>query len=270
MDRPLAVLLGALNALVPLVYLGLAAGYAVTFFLRRRTVGRSPELLLVLLAHGLLVGLRGWAWGRVPLATSAEVASGLALAMTAVYAGLEALTRDRRTGLFVLGAAFLLQYTSSLALAGAAAADTGAAEQGWGQVHVLPALLAYVAAGFAGLYGTLYLGMRRELRGHRFGMLFDRLPPLEPLGRLTRHAMVTGFVLLTVTIAAGPLLTGQAAAMSPKLLVKIVVGSAAWLVYAAALAGRWLGRWRTARLAKLAVAGLVLMLVVLVASGVLP
>ena len=265
-------LLAVGGALLPLVYLALAIEYGATFFLRARTHGRTPHLLAVVAIHlGYLV-LWGLETGHAPVTATAEILSVLALATAAVYAWVEGVSRDRRTGVFVLLLAFLFQYAASFLTAGgppAAPAEPAAAGPRTA-LHVLPALVAYTALAFAGVYGALYLAARRDLRRHRFGMLFDRLPPLETLGPMAWHALLTGFVAMTVAIAVTPLMFGAGGGeMSAKIVSKIVTGSVAWAVCAAAVLGRWLGRWHHVRTSAIAVVGFLLVMALLVVSGVL-
>jgi len=266
-------LLAVGNALLPLAYLALLIDYGATFFLRSRARGRTPFLLVVVALNlGYLV-LRGLDVGYPPVTTMPEVLGVLALATAAVYAWVELATRDRRTGVFVLLLAFLFQYAGSLLTAGGPAEGAGQAAPGGlrAGLHVLPALVAYTALGFAGVHGTLYLLARRDLRRHRFGVLFDRLPPLEALGPMAWHALLTGFVAMTVAIAVTPLMFGGdgGGAMTPKIIVKIVTGSVAWLVCAAGVFGHWLGRWPAARTSAVAVVGFLLVMVLLAVSGAL-
>jgi ABC-type uncharacterized transport system permease subunit len=262
------------NWLLPLVYLALLVDYGATFFLRTRTGARSPGLVAAVLVHAAFLVLWTAHMGRPPLANSQEILSVLALATAAVYGLVEFAGRDRRTGVFVLVLVFLFQYTSSVLLAGPIAAGRTAPAEAtlWLRLHVVPALVAYTALGFAGVYGFLYLLARRELRGHRFGMLFDRLPPLELLGRMTWQVLVVGFVCITLAIAASPFMFGgahHASVSQAKIVVKIATGSVAWLLCAAAVLGRWLGRWSPARVAAVAIAALLAVLALLAASGIL-
>ena len=263
------------NWLLPLLYLALLIDYGATFFLRTRTHVRSPWLAAVVAVHAAMLVLRGMHLGRLP-ADAHEILSALALAIAAVYAVIEFAGRDRRSGAFVLLLAFLFQYTSSIFLAGTESLPPAAgAERVWARLHVVPALVAYTALGFACIYGLLYLTARRGLRHHRFGVLFDRLPPLDLLGRMTWLALVAGFVFMTVTIATGPLMaaSGQAeagaAATGTKVLMKIVAGGAAWLIYAAAILGRLAGKWQPPRIAAIAVAGYVVVVTLLIVSALL-
>jgi len=266
-------LIAVAGALLPLLYLALLVDYAATFFLRTRTHARTPHLLAVVALHlGYLV-LWSLHAGRPPVTSTPEILSVLAVATAAVYAWVELATRDRRTGVFVLLLAFLFQYAGSFAMAAhPEEAAAGLAAGGlWTRVHVLPALVAYTALGFAGVFGTLYLLARRDLRQRRFGVLFDRLPPLEALGPMAWHALLTGFAAMTLAIAVTPLMFGSdgGGAMSAKVVGKIVTGSVAWVACAAGVFGHWLGRWTYARTSAVAVVGFLLVMAVLAVSGVL-
>jgi len=273
----MAHLLTVGNWLLPLLYLALMIDYGATFFLRTRTQTRSPWLWVVIAMHLALMALRTVHVGQLPPADPLGVLSAVALAMALVYAVVEFAGRDRRTGVFVIALAFLFQYTSSILLAGnltAPAAREGAALI-WSRLHIVPALVAYTALAFSAVYGVLYLVDRYDLRHRRFGVFFERLPPLDLLGTMMWHALLTGFVFMTLTILTGPMLFGsgegaaRAAMANPRILLKIIAGGAAWIIYAIAVAGRVLGKWSPARTAGIAVGGYAVVMALLVASAVL-
>jgi len=261
------------NWLLPLLYLALLVDYGATFFLRKRIRVRSPWLAVVVAVHAVWIALVTVRLGHPPVTDSREILTVLAIALAGVYAWVEAAGRDRRTGVFVLLLVFIFQYTSSILTAGHAAAPPGeaAVPSMWARAHVVPALVAYTATALAGVYGILYLAAQRSLRQHRFGVLFDRLPPLDLVGPMVWHALVTGFACLTATIAVAPLLVGgpHGDPITAKVVAKIVTGCVAWAVYAAAILGRWLGRWSTARISAIAVAGFLAVMALLIASGLL-
>jgi ABC-type uncharacterized transport system permease subunit len=264
------------NWLLPLLYLALLIDYGATFFLKTRTVPRRPHLLVVVVLHGAYLVLRSVHLGRPPLVGGQESLSVVAWAMAAVYVVVEWTGRDRRTGVFILFLAFILQYTSSMFLAAAPAAAPAAEAGGlWSGLHTLPALVAYTAFAFAAIYGLLYLVARRDLKSHRFGVFFDRLPPLDLLGRMMWHALLVGFAFMTVTIVTGPLmlsagaLGAQAALSSPKVEMKIVTGGVAWVIYAVAILGRTFGKWPPGRISGIAVVGYLVVMALLVASALM-
>jgi len=261
------------NWLLPLLYLALLVDYGATFFLRTRIRVRSPWLVVVVAVHAMWIAMATVQLGHPPVTDSREILTVLAIALAGVYAWVEAAGRDRRTGVFVLLLVFIFQYTSSILTAGRAAASTeeAAVASMWTRIHVVPALVAYTATALAGVYGLLYLAAQRGLRQHRFGMLFDRLPPLDLVATMVWHALATGFVCLTVTIAVAPLLVSgeHGDPITAKVVAKIVTGCVAWAIYAAAMLGRWLGRWSMSRVAAIAVAGFLAVMALLVASALL-
>ena len=238
------------NWLLPLLYLALLIDYGATFFLRTRTVARNPWLPPVVGVHLAVLVVRGIHLGRPPT-DAHEVLSVVALAIAAVYTVVEFASRDRRSGVFVILMAFLFQYSSTVFLAAPGTVPpTEASESVWARLHVVPALVAYTAFGFACIYGLLYLLARRGLRHHSFGVLFDRLPPLDLLGHMMWLALVAGFIFMTAAIITGMLrgVLGHAGAdamtVSPKIMSKIVTGGVAWIIYAIAILGRLVGKWQ--------------------------
>lgn len=262
------------NWLLPLLYLALLVDYGATFFLRTRPHGWSHALVVCVGLHALFLAGLGVYLSRPPLSDTREILSILALATAAVYAVTEFAGRDRRTGVFVLLLVFLFQYTSSVlmspTLEAPPAAAPGAAPV-WARLHVLPALVSYTALGFAFIYACLYIAAQRDLRERRFGVFFDRLPPLDLLARMTWHAVLVGFVFITLAIATAPLMFGSdgGAALTAKVVTKIVTGSVAWLIYAIAVGGRLFGKWHPARISVIAIAGFLVVMTLLIASGFL-
>lgn len=270
-------LLTIMDWLLPLLYLLVLIDYGVTFFLRTKTHARNPWILVVIAVHVAFLVMRGFRLGHPPLVNNYEVLSVIAVSAAAVYWLLELYGRDRRAGLFVFLAVFLFQYTASVFLAhtGSQKVTHEAASLCWGRIHVVPAIFAYTALTFAGIYGLLHLVSQRNLKEHRFGPLFDRLPPLELLGRMTWWALLIGLGFMTLSIATGPLLFAQASGVrgTPilefKVALKIIVGSTAWIVCFVAVLGRLLGKWSPGRVSRIAVIGFLIVMAMLVISVIL-
>ena len=258
-------LLALAKWVLPLVYLALAIDYGATFILRIRTHARNPGVVGAIVLHAVYLALRGVDLTGPPLETIAEVFSLVALSSAIVYWAIECFTRDRRAGVFVFFLIFLCQYAASMLPAAAPAGD----HSGPGWLHIVPAYLAYTAMGFAALYAALYLVGQRNLKQHRLGLLFDRLPPLELLGRMSWHALLVGLVFMTVAMITGVMVFSHSIprqGLEAKVAVKIVISSIAWLVCATGVLGRWLAKWSLARVAAIAVAGFVVVVAYLVTS----
>lgn len=69
--------------------------------------------------------------------------------------------------------------------------------------HIALISLAYAAFLLSFVTGALYIVQERQLRTHSAGPLVSALPSLETVNVVNARAVVTGWVLLTVGIAAG-------------------------------------------------------------------
>ncbi|HDZ20974.1 hypothetical protein LCGC14_0254000 [marine sediment metagenome] len=260
--------------LLPLLYMGLVIDYGVTFFLRIRTHVHNGWIPVIILFHAAFLVVRSIHLGQPPLFNGYEILSVIALSTTAVYYIVELVGHDRRTGLFVFLIVFLAQYTSSVFLANTAIEPTtpAVAGQGWRSLHSLAATFAYTALALAGVYGALHLIGRRNLKRHNIGLLFDRLPPLELLGRTCWYAIIGGLVFMTISVVTGALVYGRGAggpdaeAMSAKIIAKIVVGSVTWLVCVVAVLGKGVGKWSDSRVCLVAAGGFLTVAILFVAS----
>ncbi len=262
------------NWLVPLIYLAMVIDYGTTFLLRLRTHVRNWWILIPILFHTAFLVLKGIQLGSPPISSTVEVLSVIALSSTIVYWVMELLSRDRRAGFFVFLLIFLFQYTSSVFVMGNAIhpLSEAAIQHGWGRVHVIPASLAYTALAFAATYGLLHLMGRRDLKRHRFGLLFDRLPPLDLLGRLSWYSLLGGFIFLTISIVTGIMVFGQAGDVAQpeileyKVTLKIITGSLAWLICGVTILGKCFAKWSASTVSLVAVSGFLVILILLVAS----
>ncbi|GAG51571.1 unnamed protein product, partial [marine sediment metagenome] len=106
------------NWLVPLIYLAMVIDYGATFLLRLRTYVRNRWVLIPILFHAAFLVLRGIQLGSLPIGSTVEILSVIALSSTIVYWVMELLSRDRRAGFFVFSLIFLFQYTSSAFVGG--------------------------------------------------------------------------------------------------------------------------------------------------------
>lgn len=265
----MTVLLMTANYLLPLLYLALLIDYGAAFFLRNRSRGRNFALAAVIALHIVYLHLLGYQAGRLPL-SSYEILSVLAVANAVVYCVVEYIVKDRRTGGFVLLAVFLLQYSASVLMpSGLFLPGQALMQSPWQKVHLLPAILAYTAFTISAIYGMLHLLAVRDLKQRRFGVLFDRLPPLELLGTMNWHAMLGGFVFVSLAIVTGAIMylhSRSIGDMEARTFIRIIAGAMAWLIYAGAVGGKLLGRWPALRVAKVSVAGFVVVMIMLIAG----
>jgi ABC-type uncharacterized transport system permease subunit len=189
--------------LLPVTYLLAAILYAMEFggpraprvvALRRVALGAAMGLHTV-----FLVAL--WAGaGSFPhldlLTAFSFVALFTALLFTAVSWNVE----KKSIGGVVLSIVFLLQLVAScFADLRGEARPAGVAHV----LHVATSILACSSVVLSGVLGGLYLLMYRQMRRRTFGVLFNQLPDLRTLARLTRRSALAGFLLLGLGLNVG-------------------------------------------------------------------
>jgi ABC-type uncharacterized transport system permease subunit len=231
------------NTLLPLMYALTVAAYAADFFredaFARAAARRLMELTLLL--HAVHLGLRTALYDHVPLASLAEVATTVAFAVSLVYLVVERRTGSTRTGVFVVSFSLVAQTLSSAFL------ETHVTfpeilRSPLFALHTVAAVIGYAAFALSAVYGVLYLLLHHELKRSRFGLVYDRLPSLEILARMSLGAVLVGLLALTVTIAFGSLWASSefpGFTRDPKFLLTVAV----WAVYGGAVALHWGRGW---------------------------
>lgn len=262
------------NVLLPLLYLVVWVFYIWIFRsdnpLPRRVASRLTAAVVLL--HLGALAAKAQLYGRLPLGSGLEFASGLAVALLVTYLYIERRRRVKQTGFMITGLAFLLQFIASAFSVTVPDASPLLHDPGFAG-HVVLVLLAYTALTVSFLYAVLYLVLARQLGRRQFGLLFRRLPSLDVLERMSVGAVELGVPLLFLSLSLGhlwmynladrvdPALAAELSPWDPKILVSWVI----LLGYGAGLAGYRLLGWRGKRMNVLAVAAYV---VVIVAMGV--
>lgn len=257
------------SAVLPVLYALAAVAYAADFFRGDAAAARAARHLMnsALGLHACYLGLRAALYAHVPLATSAEVLSMVAFAVALVHVVVERRTQVERTGLFVISLALVLQTLSS-AFISSTEAFPPLLRSPLFALHTTSAVLGYAAFVVSAVYGLLFLMLYHALRGARFGLVYDRLPPLETLARMSVGAAACGVGFLSVTIGCGSLWAASefpGFGRDPKFLLTLGV----WLVYLVAIASYYRLRWTGRRTIALSLAGFVLLVVSLIASRLL-
>ncbi|MEM9293931.1 MAG: cytochrome c biogenesis protein CcsA [Acidobacteriota bacterium] len=238
-------LTSAAPVLLPLAYLLLVLTYGLLFFRGEGGASRIARPLLwgTILLHLAYLAAITVRWEQFPGANVPQALSVVALAVSIVYALVEAISGERRTGAWLMLLAFLFQLSSSLAT-GPQPRPVEVFQHPLFALHIFMALLGYAAFVVAGGYGFLFLELYRELKRGRFRLFFGRLPSLEVLDRLMSGALLVGFVALSSAIAAGLAwgLELDTTRWLSDTSVWVTLGT--WVLYATTLILRRLGKWQ--------------------------
>ncbi|KUL20203.1 cytochrome C assembly family protein [Chlorobium limicola] len=230
--------------LVSLLYIVTTFLYGAHFFRDTGFAGRykQPALALTVLTHVVYLGLLTSIEGYKLSYSTFNLMSMVALTLAITYIFIEFTTKSDKTGFFVLAFSAGAQIISSIFTA--QSSGTGPAFSGLGiGVHLIAAIFGFSAIAIAGLYSFLYLLLFRQIQKNRFELLFQRLPNLEVLERLTMHAVAFGFIFLSITLFAGIIeqnASGETISLSEPRLISLV---AIWLIYGASIFVRPITGW---------------------------
>ena len=147
----------AISVLLPTLYLVVVFYYGHIFFGRSKKIEKHSTWILIflLLIHATEIILRGFAIGSIPLATKFDALSFLALLIVCVYLFIELSVKNRGTGLFAIGLAFILQSISSILYSWDMTNNPLLSNPVYA-VHVVFTILGYTAISISALYALLY------------------------------------------------------------------------------------------------------------------
>jgi ABC-type transport system involved in cytochrome c biogenesis permease subunit len=243
----LELFVGVLVVLMPLVYAGLVILYGVSFFKGSLWADRikTSALIAAIVCHLFYILVRTAAFDHLPVTTVFEIMTTLAFCIVIAYAYIELKTRASNTGFFILLLALVFQTASSLFIKDLLDIAPILRSRLLG-FHVSSALLGYTAISLSAVYGILYLMLYHEIKSSRFGLIYNRLPNLEMLEKMSHKAEVFGFIMLTIAICVGifwlPLAFPNISYWDPKLIGTLII----WALYAISLTAKrklgWQGK----------------------------
>jgi len=136
----------------------------------------------------------------------------------------------------------------------------GLLREPWFGFHASSAILAYTAFAVGAVYAAMFLLLYRGLKRRSFGLLWERMPSLDDLARMSIGAASLGFVFLTVSIAAGSFGWGRLLDHPAWQDPKVVATVAAWIVYAVGLSLYYFRGWRGIRCVTITLVAFILMI----------
>lgn len=233
--------------IVPVLYAIVVGMYAGSFFGSNPAFGKfkTSALFITLICHIFYIILRTAAFDHPPITTVFEIMTVLAACISTAYIYIEMKTKASNTGFFILLLAFVFQLVSSLYIKDLTEIVPILRSRLLG-FHVTTALLGYTAISLSAAYGFLYLMLYHEIKSSRFGLIYNRLPNLEMLEKMSSKAEVFGFLMLTIAIVIGfvwlPRAFDNFSYFDPKLIGTMVI----WVLYAISLSAKralgWQGR----------------------------
>lgn len=247
-----------LNNLLPFLYVITFYVYSYDFMKAERRLTNYKRLFLfaTLLFHLIYLLVRTIAFDHPPITNVFEIFTVLAFSVSFAYFILELVTDIRGTGPFIIVISIIFQIISSIFIEDLTEVKEVLRSNLLGS-HVFTALLGYAGFTMSAVYGFLYLLLYKDIKLSRFGLIFNRLPSLEVLERLSYISAVIGFVLLTIASIIGVIWLPKAfpdfSLSDPKLVGSLLV----WLLYAIGILSKVLGKWRGKKVVVLSIIGFV-------------
>ncbi|MEW6508636.1 MAG: cytochrome c biogenesis protein CcsA [Bacteroidota bacterium] len=259
-----------INIILPFAYLFTFFIYALDFFNEKKSFANSKRIFLfvTLITHVCYLLLRTIEFDHPPITNKFEIFSILAFAIGFSYFILELLTDVRGTGAFIILFALLFQIVSSLFIENNYVVPDVLRNRLLG-IHVISALLGYSGITISAVYGLLFLVLYKNLKSSKFGLIFNRLPSLEILEKLSFNSLLIGFVLFTVAIIIGitwlPSAFPNFSYSDPKLIGTGFV----WIIYGAGILCKFTANWYGKKVIWFSIAGFLFAIISLILTTTL-
>lgn len=248
-----------INLLLPFFYLATFAIYFYDFQQGGKKFENSKRvfLFITLFFHFLYLLLRTIQFDHPPITNVFEIFTVLAFSISFAYFILELVTDIRGTGPFIIIISIVFQIISTLFIEDLTEVREILRSNLLG-THVISALIGYSGITISAVYGVLYLILYNEIKLNKFGLIFNRLPSLEILERMSFIAAIIGFVFLSITIIIGIIWLPKAFVQFSYLDPKLIGTFAVWILYGIGLINKFLGKWRGKKLIILSIIGFTL------------
>jgi len=248
-----------INIILPILYFATLVVYFYDFLKGEKKFVNIKRvfLFITLFLHLIYIIFRTIAFDHPPITNVFEIFTILALTISFSYFLVELVSDIRGTGPFIIILSLIFQLISSLFIQDLTEVKEVLRSNLLGS-HVISALLGYSGFTISAVYGFLYLVLYKDIKLNKFGLIFNRLPNLEVLERLSLYSAIIGFIALTIAIIIGiiwlPVAFPRFSYLDPKLIGSTLV----WLLYAIGITSKVLGNWRGKRLVILSITGFII------------
>ncbi len=238
-------LIHILSTLLIIFYILTFTAYTWDFYKEESTVLSNSKrifLFITICVHLLYILAHTIEFNHAPITNKFEIFTVLAFSTSFCYFLIELITDIRGTGSFIIFFSVIFQLISSIFITDSYEVQEVLRNRLLG-VHVISALLGYAGFTVSAVYGVLFLSLYKRIKLNKFGLVFERLPSLETLEKMSFYALVCGFIMLTVAILIGfawlPSAFPDISYLDPKLVSSGVV----WVIYLLGIAAKVMGRW---------------------------
>jgi HemX protein len=193
-----------LSYLLPVFYLMVLYMYYAIYSGKQKNWAQKTTrvLILLLFIHGTEIVIRNIALDTMPLSTAHDALSFLAFSLLFVYLIIEMGMSERGSGMFIVFFAFFLQLVSLRYLSWEPETNDLLTNPSFA-IHASISIMGYTALTISAIYSLLYLIQKKNLKKRNLGKLFNQLPALNYLEKLSVRATLVGIVLMGIGIIFG-------------------------------------------------------------------
>lgn len=259
-----------LNLLLPVLYIITVSAYYVDFIRKTVTFQNTKRysLIVTVALHIVYLVFRTIEFDHLPMTNKFEVFSLLALSIALCYLILEIWSDVRGTGVFILSIPVIFQFFSSVFIQDQVNVPAVLNNKLLG-MHVVSALLGYSGFAVSAAYGVLYFMLYKELKLNKFGLVFNRLPSLEHLEKLSYYSVICGFIFLTIAMIIGVVWLPQAFPNFSYLDPKLISTTIFWIIFGVGIMAKAVGNWYGKKVIKFYLIGFVIAMLSMIFANVL-
>lgn len=237
-------LIHVINIALPFLYLLTFLIYYLDFVKEASHLDKFKKILLyfTIVIHCLYLILRFEEFGHPPITSKYEIFSVLAFAIAFSFFILKLFTNVHRTGVFIIGISLLFQLLSTLFISDVYEVKEILKNNLLG-LHVVSAMIGYSGFTVSSVYGVLFVILYKEIKLNNFGIIFNRLPSLELLEKLSFYSVVIGFIMLSFAMTVGIIWLPSAFSDFTYLDPKLISTSIVWLIFGTGILGKLVGNW---------------------------
>lgn len=232
------------NIVLPVCYLLSVVLYFSYFKRDTELLKKTKRTLLfaTIALHLLYLAARTVEFQHLPITNKFEIFTLLAFSIAVSYFTLELLSDVRGTGVFILLISLVFQVMSTIFIEDLVSVPEVLKNRLLG-MHVISALLGYSGFTMSAVYGLLFFILYKELKLNKFGLIFNRLPSLETLEKLSYYSVIIGFVLLTFAMAIGIIWLPEAFPNFSYSDPKLVSTTLVWIIFGVGIMAKSVGNW---------------------------
>ncbi len=259
-----------LNVTLPLLYAVVFAVYLIDFYKDKPALHNVKRVFLfvTLIIHTAYLLFWTIHFDHPPITTKFEIFTVLAFSLAFSYFLIELSSDIRATGAFIIVISLIFQTISSLFIEDLVDVP-GVLRNRLLGLHVISALLGYAGITISAVYSILFTVQYKRIKLNQFGLIFNRLPSLEMLERLSVNSIFVGFALLTVAIVIGTVWLPQAFPDYSLLDPKLLMTGAVWLIYGSGIVVRFTSGLYGKKFMIFSVVGFVAAIIALAATGIM-